>query len=295
MVKNVPHTLMQALRLGPVRTDAHHRRPKGCEGHEASTDSHNGQQQVRDTLLSCTPSQQVLVALSLFLSLSPSFLLSPCCCLTLASTSACKPEQTKHAHCSSPYTQDRPCTHTHFHSQVRILDQGIHLIGTSEGDTGGIAIGDFAAGAPPGVWKCVGAVLNVGVREHEGMQGGEQQQQQQHLDQQKQQGNESMCEHESMQGAQHHILYPLQHHQQQQHREEQERQTNHEHQQHSHQQQPSQPTQPDHDSSNYMWLPVLPSKVARHGLSSVLVPALHFLSHHLSQGRRVLVHDDQGA
>eukprot|EP00967_Tisochrysis_lutea_P028682 scaffold33452_cov23-Tisochrysis_lutea.AAC.1 len=68
-------------------------------------------------------------------------------------------------------------------------------------------------------------------------------------------------------------------------------------QQQQQQQQYHQPLSNSNSSSssrNYLWLPVAPAKLSRFGLSEALAPALQFLSDHLSIGRRVLVHDDQG-
>lgn len=47
---------------------------------------------------------------------------------------------------------------------VQIVGQGLHKLGGT-----GILLGSFPAGAPPQVWEHVGAVLNVGLREHEGI------------------------------------------------------------------------------------------------------------------------------
>ena len=49
-----------------------------------------------------------------------------------------------------------------------------------------------------------------------------------------------------------------------------------------------------HVHRRYMWLPIEGSKADRSALARGLGPALEFLSHHLSLGHSVLIHDDLG-
>ena len=51
---------------------------------------------------------------------------------------------------------------------------------------------------------------------------------------------------------------------------------------------------PDSVKGRYLWLPVKSSKLDRHALEVALPAALTFLSDHLQQGRRVLVHCVEG-
>lgn len=163
--------------------------------------------------------------------------------------------------------------------------QGIYVLGAT-----GVAVGGLAAGAPPGVWAHADAVLNVGVVEHGGMQGpeaGEGPEEHSGLDAEQGGAHEA---HEAPAAC---------------------TTTSGPHDPHACYARgpPCAPgAQPPHPSTSgrapsaaprppgrYLWLPVPSSKLARAGLADVLDAALGFLAWHVGRGRRVLIHDHQGA
>lgn len=172
----------------------------------------------------------------------------------------------------------------------------VHFIGAT-----GLALGAVAAGAPPGVWSRVDAVLNVGLWEHSGMAGEGRTGQpaaQAAAGQPAAQAAGSACE-AGQAGAQPGLAAeraggaaerPLPRHQ------------------------PGTPAESPSSSSigqataedaadgqpsgpappRYLWLPVPHSKFERQALHSALPAAVEFVSGHLHAGRSVLIHCDDG-